>query len=169
MTEHEDCGCGMGDQCQYDDLPRTTGVEMDFPELFDLEPFAHRWVPSEGDETLLAAMLLINNPDSTIIHTSYRQRDAENELQRLARIHPLTDEEQANMQVYPILARTMGTINEDIVEMLRRKAVFADVLHEVMQECTECEHGHPLYEPCFGPERGDFDQLMFLREDGTRR
>lgn len=25
----QDCGCGMGDHCQYDDLPRTTAADLD--------------------------------------------------------------------------------------------------------------------------------------------
>jgi hypothetical protein len=30
VTDRDDCGCGMGDQCQEDDLPRTTGLDIDW-------------------------------------------------------------------------------------------------------------------------------------------
>jgi hypothetical protein len=40
--------------------------------------------------------------------------------------------------------------------------------HAMMQPCTECEHGHPVSEPCFGPERDNKGRLLWLLKDGTR-
>lgn len=57
-----DCGCGQGAECQYDDLPRTTGVDLDFAELTALDGFGspESYIVLGSMEALgaLAALLL---------------------------------------------------------------------------------------------------------------